>query len=139
MRERQLQPRTFDREYLGHDVIDRTRRRIHDRMRTPVVLCAFARECFGVGEQRALGSSRRPRLRVIDVDAECDDHAPATDGVRQAPHKSKLRCVVSREMIPEFRRLWHEGIDGGPAMPLDMDAIKREARARLATGPKIDR
>ena len=50
----------------------------------------------------------------------------------------KLKRAVDREMVEELRRLWQEGIDGGPAEPLDMEAIKREARARLKTGEMLD-
>lgn len=42
------------------------------------------------------------------------------------------------EMIEELRRLWCEGIESGPSGPLDMDEIKRKARARLGVGEVLD-
>ena len=69
---------------------------------------------------------------------ESADYAPASEVVRDALRDWKLKRALDREMVEELRRLWQEGIDGGPAEPLDMEAIKREARARLKTGEKLD-
>ena len=65
---------------------------------------------------------------------ESGDYASASEVIRDALRDWKLKRALDREMVEELRRLWQEGIDGGPAEPLDMEAIKREARARLKTG-----
>ena len=69
---------------------------------------------------------------------EGGDYASASEVIRDALRDWKLKRALDREMVEELRRLWQEGIDGGPAEPLDMEAIKREARARLKTGEKLD-
>ena len=69
---------------------------------------------------------------------ESGDYASASEVIRDALRDWKLKRAFDREMVEELRRLWQEGIDGGPAEPLDMEAIKREARARLKTGEKLD-
>lgn len=69
---------------------------------------------------------------------ESGDYASASEVIRDALRDWKLKRALDREMVEELRRLWQEGIDGGPAEPLDMEAIKREARARLKTGEKLD-
>lgn len=69
---------------------------------------------------------------------ESGDYASASEVVRDALRDWKLKRAFDREMVEELRRLWQEGIDGGLAEPLDMEAIKREARARLKTGEKLD-
>ena len=69
---------------------------------------------------------------------ESGDYASASEVIRDALRDWKLKRAFDREMVEELRRLWQEGIDGGLAEPLDMEAIKREARARLKTGEKLD-
>jgi hypothetical protein len=49
------------------------------------------------------------------------------------------RELMVREAVEELRRLWHEGIESGPSGPLNMEAIKREARAPFGAGEKHDR
>lgn len=69
---------------------------------------------------------------------ESGDYASASEVIRDALRDWKLKRAIDREMVEELRRLWQEGIDSGPAEPLDMAAIKREARARFEAGEKLD-
>ena len=69
---------------------------------------------------------------------ESGDYASASEVIREALRDWKLKRGVDREIVEELRRLWQEGIDSGPPAPLDMDAIKREARARFEAGDKLD-
>lgn len=57
--------------------------------------------------------------------------------VRDALRAWKLKRAVDQETVQELRRLWQEGLDSGPFEPLDMEGIKREARARVSTGEKL--
>jgi antitoxin ParD1/3/4 len=41
-----------------------------------------------------------------------------------------------QQQIDELRRLWEEGIASGPAGPLDMHAIKLDARRRIEVEQK---
>ena len=70
---------------------------------------------------------------------ENGDYASASEVIREALREWKRKRGVDREIVEELRRLWQEGLDSGPAAPLDMDAIRREARARLTAGDKLDR
>jgi len=59
---------------------------------------------------------------------ESGDYASTSEVIRDALRDWKLKRVAREEQIAELRRLWQEGIDSGVAGPLDIDAIKREAR-----------
>ena len=62
------------------------------------------------------------------------DYASASEVVRDALREWQLKRAVGREVVEQLRHLWDEGLASGPAAPLDMAAIKREARARLLAG-----
>ena len=70
---------------------------------------------------------------------ESGDYASASEVIREALRDWKRKRGVDREIVEELRRLWQEGLDSGPSAPLDMDAIRHEARARLTAGDKLDR
>ncbi len=67
---------------------------------------------------------------------ESGDYASASEVIRDALRYWKQRRTVDEEMVLELRRLWQEGLDSGPAEPLDMAEIKREARRRLGARAK---
>jgi antitoxin ParD1/3/4 len=71
---------------------------------------------------------------IVRQAVESGDYASASEVVRDALRDWKLKRALGQETVRELRRLWQEGIDSGPAEPLDMEGIKREARARLAAG-----
>ena len=75
---------------------------------------------------------------MVHQAVESGDYASASEVIRDALRDWKLKRAIDREMVEELRRLWQEGIDSGPAEPLDMAAIKREARARFEAGEKLD-
>ncbi|MFZ1429938.1 MAG: type II toxin-antitoxin system ParD family antitoxin [Geminicoccaceae bacterium] len=60
------------------------------------------------------------------------DYASASKVVRDALREWQQRRAVDRGVAKQLRRLWDEGLASGPVEPLDMAAIKREARARLS-------
>ncbi len=60
------------------------------------------------------------------------DYASASEVVRDALQEWQQKRAVDGGVAEELRRLWNEGLASGPAEPLDMAAIKREARARLS-------
>jgi antitoxin ParD1/3/4 len=45
-----------------------------------------------------------------------------------------VAAEARRELVDQLRRLWDEGLASGPPEPLDMAALKREARKRLLAG-----
>lgn len=60
---------------------------------------------------------------------ESGDYASASEVVRDALRAWKAKRGRESGVVAELRRLWQEGLDSGPADPLDMDEIKRAARA----------
>ena len=62
------------------------------------------------------------------------DYASASEVVRDALRAWQLNRATDHELAEQLRRLWDEGLSSGPARPLDMAAIKREARARSLAG-----
>lgn len=52
---------------------------------------------------------------------------PETDQARVAAHINEYLTKLER-----LREMVHEGLESGPATPLDMDAIIRQGEARLA-------
>ena len=73
---------------------------------------------------------------IVRQAVESGDYASASEVIRDALRDWKLRRALGQEMVLELRRLWQEGLDSGPAAPLDMDEIKREARRRLGAREK---
>ncbi len=59
---------------------------------------------------------------------ESGDYASTSEVIRDALREWKLKRAARNEQAAELRRLWQEGIDSGVAGPLDIEAIKREAR-----------
>jgi antitoxin ParD1/3/4 len=76
---------------------------------------------------------------IVRQAVESGDYASASEVVRDALRDWKLKRAVDRETAHELRCLWQEGIDSGPAEPLDVAAIQREARARFAAEEKPGR
>lgn len=59
------------------------------------------------------------------------DYASTSEVIREALRDWQRQRAVDEALTSELRRLWQEGLASGPAEPLDMATIKREARARL--------
>jgi antitoxin ParD1/3/4 len=59
---------------------------------------------------------------------ESGEYATASEVIRDALRNWKQKRAVQEQEIAELRRLWQEGLASGSAGPLNMDAIKREAR-----------
>lgn len=67
----------------------------------------------------------------------------AIERLRELPDEAqgeiapRLHGYLTR--LEELRALIQEGLDSGPAEPLDMEAIKREARAELEAERRAER
>lgn len=59
------------------------------------------------------------------------EYASTSEVIRDALRDWKLKRATQKEQIKEIRRMWQTGIESGSAGPLDMEAIKREARETL--------
>lgn len=61
------------------------------------------------------------------------DYASTSEVVREALRDWQLKRISQQEQSEHLRRLWEAGLTSGPAGPLDVAEIKREARTvRLA-------
>jgi antitoxin ParD1/3/4 len=56
------------------------------------------------------------------------EYASTSEVIREALRDWQLKRATREEQINEVRRLWQDGIESGSAGPLNMAAIKREAR-----------
>jgi antitoxin ParD1/3/4 len=63
------------------------------------------------------------------------DYASGSEVIREALREWKLRRTLKLHERDELRRLWAEGLASGPGRFDDFEAIKREARRRLAASP----
>ena len=70
-------------------------------------------------------------VTIVRQAVSSGDYASASEVVREALREWQQRRAVDRDVVERLRELWEEGLASGPAEPLDMAAIKREARACL--------
>ncbi len=70
-------------------------------------------------------------VTIVRQAVSSGDYASASEVVREALREWQQKRAVDRDVVERLRQLWDEGLASGPAEPLDMAAIKREARARL--------
>lgn len=59
------------------------------------------------------------------------EYASTSEAIREAVREWKERRDLLGYSVEELRHLVQEGVDSGEPAPLDMDAIKQEARKRL--------
>jgi len=60
------------------------------------------------------------------------EYASSSEVVRDALRDWKLKRSLRKNEIEHLRNLWEEGLASGAGQFSDMDAIKQEARKRLA-------
>ncbi|MCC6627506.1 MAG: type II toxin-antitoxin system ParD family antitoxin [Chloroflexi bacterium] len=63
------------------------------------------------------------------------EYASNSEVICDASWDWKLKRTLRQQQIDEVRRLWEEGIASGSAGPLDVAAIKQQARRRFAAEP----
>lgn len=64
------------------------------------------------------------------------DYASSSEVVREALREWKVRRALQGTALEELRQQWQEGLDSGASAPLDIEATKRSARARLKKSSK---
>lgn len=73
-----------------------------------------------------------PELLEMVKDAVASgEYASASEVVREALREWHLRLPLRKAEVERLRKAWAEGLDSGPAAPLDMEEIKRRAEAQL--------
>jgi antitoxin ParD1/3/4 len=68
---------------------------------------------------------------VVRSAVEDGDYASSSEVIREALREWKLRRSLMLQELDELRRLWNEGIAGGPGRFGSIDEIKAEARRRF--------
>ena len=63
---------------------------------------------------------------------ETGDYASASEVIREALREWKQRRLERAQAMEELGRLWDQGIVSGPGRLGSIEAIKAEARSRLA-------
>jgi antitoxin ParD1/3/4 len=64
------------------------------------------------------------------------EYASASEVIREALRLWQAHQTVREREIEELRRLWREGMESGPATPLDFAKIKAKGRKLLAKEQK---
>jgi antitoxin ParD1/3/4 len=64
------------------------------------------------------------------------EYASVSEVVREALREWHLRQPLRQAEVERLRKAWKEGIESGPAGPLDFEEIKRRGRERLSASLK---
>lgn len=77
--------------------------------------------------------------QVATLRAAVDEGAYATtsEAVREAIRDWQLKRELQQEEIRRVRQLWQEGVDSGSAGEVDFDALRQEAKKRIAARRKV--
>lgn len=75
------------------------------------------------------------QVAALKAAVEAGEYASTSEVVREAVRDWQLKRELRQEDIDRLRRLWDDGLASGPAGAQDMQALRRDARARL-TGAK---
>ena len=76
----------------------------------------------------------RGQVRVLEGRPDGDLDAGSV-GVEPAPGP-RVAARTEAEKLAFLRQAWREGVDSGEAVEVDFTALKKEARARLATAKR---
>jgi antitoxin ParD1/3/4 len=60
------------------------------------------------------------------------EYASASEVIREALRLWKAHQAAREREVEELRRIWREGLESGPATPLDFAEIKAQGRSVLA-------
>lgn len=70
-------------------------------------------------------------LDAVHEAVDSGEYGSASEVVREALREWKQRQSLRKLEIERLRKLWQEGIESGPARPIDFEEIKRRGRERL--------
>lgn len=71
------------------------------------------------------------QLSALKAAVEAGEYATTSEIVREAVRDWQLKRELRQEDIKRLRQLWDTGIASGSAGAVDMQALRREGRARL--------
>jgi antitoxin ParD1/3/4 len=69
---------------------------------------------------------------AVRAAVESGDYASTSEVIREALRLWKSHQAARAREVEALRRAWQEGIESGPATPLDFAEMKAKARAGLA-------
>jgi len=75
---------------------------------------------------------------LVNRAVDSGDYATTSEVIREALREWKLRRTLKLSEQDELRQLWIDGLASGPGRFSDIEAIKREARERLAAAKADD-
>jgi len=75
---------------------------------------------------------------AVRAAVENGEYVSHSEVVRDALREWQLRRALHDREVEELKRLWQEGVASGPGQFADMDAIKAEARRRLAPSDRSE-
>ncbi|WP_027035935.1 ribbon-helix-helix domain-containing protein [Mesorhizobium ciceri] len=76
---------------------------------------------------------------VMREAVEAGEYATASEIVREAVRDWLAKRELRHDDIRRLRQLWDEGKASGRPEPVDFDALRKEARQRLAEASRDDR
>ena len=71
-------------------------------------------------------------LSTVRRAVDSGKYGSASEVVREALRDWALREPLREAEVERLRKAWKEGLESGPGRPLDGEALKKEARRRLA-------
>lgn len=71
------------------------------------------------------------QMSAIRAAVNGGEYATTSEVIREAVRDWQAKRELRQEEINRLRKLWDEGIASGDAGPVDMNDLRREARARL--------
>ena len=71
------------------------------------------------------------QISAIRAAVDSGEYATTSEVIREAIRDWQAKRELRQEEMNRLRKLWDEGIASGDAGPLDMNDLRREARARL--------
>ncbi|NOV30188.1 type II toxin-antitoxin system ParD family antitoxin [Methylomonas sp. ZR1] len=73
---------------------------------------------------------------IVRQCVESGEYASSSELIREALRDWKTKRLLQQSELQELKSLWQTGIDSGSGTFTDMDAVKMEARKRLASSTK---
>lgn len=77
------------------------------------------------------------QIAALKAAVEAGEYATTSEIVREAVRDWQLKRELRQEDIKRLRQLWDEGVASGSAGKVDMQELRRQARARLEGATKV--
>lgn len=72
------------------------------------------------------------QIAALRAAVDAGEYATTSEVIREALRDWQLKRELQQQEVRRMRQLWQEGLASGSAGELDMKALRREARGRLA-------